>query len=82
MFKIDIGIDPITGKRKQTTRRGFATRQEAVEAYTKLKNQLYKGVQFSTKDVLFGDLADEWLRSYEKTVKVSTVLNRKKASST
>jgi len=79
MFKIDIGIDPITGKRKQTTRRGFATRQEAVEAYTKLKNQLYKGVQFSTKDVLFGDLADEWLRSYEKTVKVSTVLNRKKS---
>jgi len=78
MFKIDIGIDPITGKRKQTTRRGFATRQEAVEAYTKLKNQLYKGVQFSTKDVLFADLADEWLRSYEKTVKVSTVLNRKK----
>ncbi|SDH22694.1 AP2-like DNA-binding integrase domain-containing protein [Aneurinibacillus thermoaerophilus] len=29
MFKMDVGIDPATGKRKTTTRRGFKTKKEA-----------------------------------------------------
>lgn len=43
-FKISLGTDPLTGKRRQTTRRGFKKKSDAVKAYNELKNQYYDGV--------------------------------------
>lgn len=37
MFIFHIGIDPSTGKKKRTTRRGFKTRDEAQLALSKLR---------------------------------------------
>ncbi|EJR82303.1 hypothetical protein IKA_05435 [Bacillus cereus VD169] len=35
-YIVDIGIDPLTGKRKQKKKRGFASQKEAENALTKL----------------------------------------------
>lgn len=43
-FKISLGTDPVTGKRRQTTRRGFKKKSDAVKAYNELKNQYYDGI--------------------------------------
>ena len=37
MFKKYLGIDPVTKKRKETTRRGFSTLKEAKIALAKLE---------------------------------------------
>ncbi len=37
MFNFYIGIDPITGKKKRTTRRGFKSRKEAQIALAQLR---------------------------------------------
>lgn len=42
-FKISLGTDPATGKRRQTTRRGFKKKSDAIKAYNDLKNQYYDG---------------------------------------
>ncbi len=42
-FKISMGTDPSTGKRRQTTRRGFQKKSDAIKAYNDLKNQYYDG---------------------------------------
>lgn len=36
MFRAYLGVDPITGKARNTTRRGFKTKKEASLAYSKL----------------------------------------------
>ncbi|ANB57794.1 AP2-like DNA-binding integrase domain protein [Anoxybacillus sp. B7M1] len=36
---VDLGRDPATGKRQQTTRRGFATKKEAEKAANELVTQ-------------------------------------------
>ena len=40
MFKMDTGINPETGKRQTTTRRGFKTKKEAQSAATKLEQEI------------------------------------------
>jgi integrase len=76
-FTMDVGIDPVTGKRKQTSRRGFTTKSEAEAAYHKLKDQIYKGLKFESNDVLFKDVLADWLEMYKKTVKISTIKSRR-----
>ncbi|WRU97452.1 site-specific integrase [Priestia filamentosa] len=76
-FTMDVGIDPVTGKRKQTSRRGFTTKSEAEVAYHKLKDQIYKGLKLESNDVLFKDVLADWLEMYKKTVKVSTIKSRR-----
>ncbi|MCM3538458.1 site-specific integrase [Priestia endophytica] len=76
-FTMDVGIDPVTGKRKQTSRRGFATKSEAEAAYHKLKDQIYKGLKFESNDVLFKDVVEDWYEIYKTTVKISTLRARK-----
>ncbi|BDG48341.1 Arm DNA-binding domain-containing protein [Parageobacillus sp. KH3-4] len=42
-FVIDIGKDPLTGKRKQKKKRGFKTKKEAEKALAALLNELNEG---------------------------------------
>lgn len=37
MFRLFIGIDPLTGKGQSTTRRGFKTQKEAKDSLAKLR---------------------------------------------
>jgi integrase len=79
MFKADLPPDPRTGKRRQTTRRGFKTKKEAQLAAAKLLEEVTTGTYIQEENILFKDFANEWLKMYEieGSVKISSVRARK-----
>ncbi|MGG3272578.1 tyrosine-type recombinase/integrase [Priestia aryabhattai] len=74
-FVVDIGRDPATGKRKQKTKGGFRTKQEAESAAMELIYELNQGLYVQEKDVTFHDFAKEWLLMYSQknNVKPGTI---------
>jgi integrase len=72
-FTVDIGKDPITGKRKQRTRSGFKTKKEAQAALAELVNKVEKGETVDFRKTIFKDFAIEY---YEKNY-----INKVKATS-
>ena len=77
MFKVYLGTDPLTGKRIDTTRRGFSSAREAKQALTQLKAE-YDAGKFKTKnqDITLGELFKMWWLVYEPSVKMTTANNK------
>lgn len=72
-FKTYLGIDPLTGKKKYTTRRGFKTQKEAKIALSRLSIEVEKlGVPRAQSDIIFKDVYEMWLDHYKTEVKEST----------
>lgn len=74
LFQAYLGVDPITGKEKRTTRRNFATKKEAQLALAKLvveteKNGLYEN---TTKIETFKTLYELWFEQHKKDIKPTT----------
>jgi integrase len=74
-FVVDIGIDPVTGKRKQKTKSGFPTKKEAEVAAAALIHELEQGFYIEESCQTFSDFAKEWLPIYSeaKDVKPGTI---------
>lgn len=72
MFKAYLGIDPLTGKRLFTTRRGFKTSNEAKTALARLKVDVKDNKYSPEQNYTFTQIKDLWLRQYKDTVKEST----------
>ncbi|MET3683253.1 integrase [Alkalibacillus flavidus] len=74
-FVVDIGTDPKTGKRKQKSKGGFKTKQEAELALASLINDIQVGTFIKESDELFKDFSQEWLTIYSETntVKPGTI---------
>ncbi len=74
-FTIDIGVDPITGKRKQKVRSGFKTKEEAEAAATRLIHELNQGIYTEETDLTFCEFASQWLPIYSEAtdVKLRTI---------
>ncbi|MGG0655542.1 tyrosine-type recombinase/integrase [Rummeliibacillus pycnus] len=72
MFQIYIGVDPLTGKQKRTTRRGFKTIKEAELALARLKLEISKGTYQKQQPETYQDIYELWVKQYEKTVEEST----------
>ncbi|MGJ7923209.1 tyrosine-type recombinase/integrase [Neobacillus sp. LXY-4] len=74
-FTVDIGLDPVTGKRKQKVKSGFNTKQEAEEAAAALIHELNQGTYLEETEKTFSDFAIEWLPIYSdsKDVKPGTI---------
>lgn len=79
MFKAYLGIDPVTGKKKYTTKRGFKSLQEAKKAYNRLMVQVEENDVVTNSQRLFSELADEWFEQYKNTVRESTYVAQKLA---
>lgn len=80
MFRVYLGTDPLTGKKKFTTRRGFKTKKEADLALSRLKIEVAeKGL--SNRDIKikyrFEDVYNLWIESYEQTVTPNTFIRVK-----
>ena len=75
--KVDIGRDPKTGKRRQKKKGGFNTKREAQQYVANLLSSLEKGVYVERNETTFKDFAEQWLKGYSKTVKISTIRIRK-----
>lgn len=71
-FKTYLGIDPLTGKKKYTTKRGFRTQKEAKTALSRLELELQKTGMPTSTNTTFKEAAELWLESYKKTVKESS----------
>lgn len=78
-FTVDIGVDPISGKRKQKTSSGYATKKEAQAEANKILHELGTGTYIKETEVSFTAYGEEWIEAYKATgrVKKSTVRSRK-----
>ena len=77
MLQTYLGIDPLTGKQRRTTRRGFKTAKEARKAETLLQIQVEEhGLEDQIKpSYTFQAIAEMWLENYQTTVKPTTFQN-------
>ncbi|MFN3206804.1 site-specific integrase [Bacillus licheniformis] len=71
LFKMGVGIDPKTGDRKTTTRRGFKTKKEAVAAAAEFQKEIDNNALIRN-DITFEDVFKEWWAVHSKTIKRST----------
>lgn len=71
-FKTYLGKDPISGKKKYTTKRGFKTKKEAKIALSRLEAGVQKSGIPSSSNSTFQEATDLWLVNYKKTVTPST----------
>lgn len=79
MVKAYLGLDPLTKKSKQTSRRGFKTRKEATIAESRL-NVRSQDINFVLdSNLLFVQVAEMWLEQYRHTVNPSTFTQQKLA---
>ena len=78
-FTVDIGIDPVTGKRKQYTKSGFDSRRDAELAAAKVEAEVASGTFVKESNITFREFAESWIKFYESTglVKPGSVLVRK-----
>ncbi|MEK3976225.1 site-specific integrase [Psychrobacillus sp. FSL K6-1267] len=72
MFKVYLGVDPLTGKSKYTTRRGFETIKKAEHALARIKLQVANGTFRKQHAETYQEVYDLWIAQYEKTVEEST----------
>lgn len=71
-FKTYLGIDPLTGKKRYTTKRGFKTQKEAKIALSRLELERQKAGMSISTNTTFKKAAELWLENYKKTVKESS----------
>lgn len=72
MFQAYLGVDPLTGKKKRTTRRGFKTQKEAKFALAQLQLEIESN-SFSKQDYsTFKEVYELWFANYKHTVKESS----------
>lgn len=72
LFKIYLGLDPLTGKEMRTTRRGFKTQKEAELALARMKIEIANGTYKKTQAETYNDVYNLWVEQYENTVEEST----------
>lgn len=72
LIKVYLGIDPLTGKKRFTTRRGFRTQKEAKMAQSRLEVEAQDNKYCPEKNYTFDQIKDLWLTQYKDTVKEST----------
>ncbi|MHC5226927.1 tyrosine-type recombinase/integrase [Enterococcus sp. LJL99] len=73
-FKTYLGLDPLTGKKKYTTKRGFKTQKEAKIALARLELLSKEDKLVADKSFTFDQIKDMWMEQYKPTVRESTFL--------
>lgn len=71
LAQVYLGIDSVTGKKKSTTRRGFANKKEAEIMEARLKVNSADGVHttLTKQRYRFSDVYELWLQQHEREVK-------------
>ncbi|PCF35014.1 site-specific integrase [Staphylococcus delphini] len=75
MFVAYLGTDPITGKQKRTTRRGFKTERDAKIAEARLQTEVAQKGFLNNEVTTFKQIYELWLDQYKNTVRESTYIN-------
>lgn len=72
MFKVYLGVDPLTGDPKYTTRRSFKKEKEAELALAQIKLAVSNGTFRKQHAETYQEVYELWIAQYEKTVEEST----------
>lgn len=74
MYSLYVGTDPLTGKPKRTTRRGFTTKKEAALSLSRLQLEIEKNGSLVRRNdtATFEDVYLLWLDQYKNNVKENT----------
>jgi len=78
MFNAYLGVDPLTGKSKRTTRRGFRTQREAKLALSHLEYETSKSNFQKEQNLTYQQVYEMWLEQHKLAVRESTVENIQK----
>ena len=81
MYSLYVGTDPLTGKPKRTTRRGFSTKKEAALSLSRLQLEIEKNGSLVRRNdtATFQDVYLLWLEHYKGGVKENTLRQTKSA---
>ncbi len=62
-YVVDVGVDPVSGKRRQRTRGGFATKKEAEAALREMLGTVEVGTYASTTGLSAGEYLAGWIET-------------------
>lgn len=71
-FVFNVGIDPLTGKRKQIRRRGFETKRHAIDEMTKLKAEILSNDFLDLTTMTYSTYMDEWFEERQNHLQKTT----------
>lgn len=71
-YTVDIGRDPITGKRKQKTKSGFKTKKEAEQSLNEFLYEYSKGTWIEPQKITVKEFALEWIENYQHQLRSTT----------
>ncbi|WP_342544265.1 Arm DNA-binding domain-containing protein [Lysinibacillus sp. FSL W7-1291] len=61
-----MGVDPLTGNEKRTTRSGFKTKKEAELELSRIKLEIFKRTFRKIQAETYQDMYELWIKQYEK----------------
>src|SRR5699024_5278008 len=76
-YRAYAGKDPVTGKDKQKSKSGFATKKDAQLAAALFERQFHKGDYIKPSVLSFDDLCTDWEKHYSVDAKESSLRARR-----
>lgn len=71
-YTVDIGNDPVTGKRKRKSKGGFRTKKECEKALAEIITELEKGDYFEISKITFENYLYKWIENYKSNLSPRT----------
>lgn len=72
-FRVDAGVHPATGKRRQLSRQGFDTKRAAEAALAEAIGEVNRGMAISRSSITVGEYLAEWIESARHSLRPTTV---------
>jgi len=71
-LRVDLGRDPVSGRRRQLTRTVSGTKREADEAMARLLVEIGEGRHHAAQSIALGDLCGDWLEQARASLEPNT----------
>ena len=72
-YRVDLGPDPATGKRRQQLRQGFRTKREAEAALEKVLAAVREGTVTTRSSMTVGEYLGEWIAGQRQRLRATTL---------
>lgn len=69
---LEMGVDPVTGKRRRKWHSGYDRKKDATDALHELVTDIRKGSYVEPSKESFGEYLTHWLPSIKGTVRATT----------
>lgn len=74
-YVVDIGVDSLTGRRRQKKKRGFNSKKEAEQALNEFLNEIRLGKYVEPSNMTLNTFIEDWLIEVKLNVAVNTYSN-------